>query len=132
MTTTETKRKAPRVRGRQQWPVSLNIAYCFERTEDGSGLILSFVGATGPLIDRIFRAITAGGYLCRDYHLDYKRVGFSSNKHHHIVWYWLAVLDGYDDNFLAAQQLCYLVEQHLRKHGHIVTQYKDINKFLNI
>ena len=106
--TDTTKRKAPRVKGRQQWPVSLNIAYCFERTEDGSGLVLSFVGATGPLIDRIFRAITAGGYLCREYHLDYKRVGFSS------------------------QQLCYLVEQHLRKHGHIVTQYKDINKFLNI
>lgn len=131
------KKKAPKRTDDGYWPIPLKIAYAIDYRDptgrdDETELNFVFIGATGPLLHKVFKTISMGGYLMRGFRLNYEHLSTWVWRNGHHFWRWVVTPIDINTQMLSLDSLRTLIESQITKAGHEIVYFPDYNKFLNI
>ena len=133
--TQKKKKKTKRPKGKQLWPIPLNIAYSIDyRDPQGVGedtvLTFVFIGATLQVLIQCFDKLCHGSYIMFRYGLEMEHCCVMRNGKH--FWRIAVTPKGYNPDFLSLEGLRTMIEWRIRDQGHDITFFPDYNKFLNL
>ena len=107
------------------------MAYTIDyRGFDDDVLTFVFLSPLEKPLFEMFRLLCKGGYVMRRCAVEHEHAFAWRNGK--AYWRWVFTPIDYHPEMLSLDGVRDFIERHLRKQGHEVNFYKDINKFLNL
>ena len=107
------------------------MAYAIDyRGFDDDVLTFVFLSPLEKPLFEVFRLLCKGGYIMRGCGVEHEHAFAWRNGK--AYWRWVFTPIDYHPEMLSLDGVRDFIERHLRKQGHEVNFYKDINKFLNL